>query len=579
MTVVTLNRKEVEKKLGKIDEKIEEKISMFGTPVESLNETEVSIEVFPNRPDLLSLQGFLRAMSYYLNGEKLKQYKVNKPEKDFKVKIDKAVKSVRPFIACAIVKNLKFDSEKIKEIIDIQEKLHLTLGRRRKKLAIGIYPLEKIKLPITYTAKKPEDIKFIPLEADREMNGRQILSRHPTGREYAHLLDGLEVFPVFVDSNNKVLSMPPIINSHETGKITEQTKDVFIECSGSNLFYLQKTMNIIVTALADMSGEIYGMDIEDSKNWTSPNLSEEKVKFRIEDINKTLGLKLEEKDIKSLLEKMGVGYETFKGESIALIPAYRTDILHWIDLTEEVGIAYGYNKFESEIPQISTIAEEDKRAIIKRTISEILSGLGLIECSSFHLTTKSDIKNVYFDYKDFIEVEDSKTEYNVLRMDILNNLIKILSENSDSNYPQKIFELGKTFSLNKNLETGIEEKEKLAIAIADEQSNFTEAKKILDYLFKMIDKNYTLEACENQNYISGRVGKIMVERNNEDKSSLTKSAVNLAKNAASLAHINLSISTKEEVGFIGEISPRVLNNFKIKMPVSAFEIDLDKLFR
>jgi phenylalanyl-tRNA synthetase beta chain len=186
---------------------------------------------------------------------------------------------------------------------------------------------------------------------------------------------------------------------------------------------------------------------------------------------------------------------------------------------------------------------------------------------------------VYFDYKDFIEVEDSKTEYNVLRMDILNNLIKILSENSDSNYPQKIFELGKTFSLNKNLETGIEEKEKLAIAIADEQSNFTEAKKILDYLFKMIDKNYTLEACENQNYISGRVGKIMVERNNEDKSSLTKSAVNLAKNAASLAHINLSISTKEEVGFIGEISPRVLNNFKIKMPVSAFEIDLDKLFR
>jgi len=555
MTVVTLNRKELEKRIGKITKELEEKISMFGTPVESLSADEIAIEVFPNRPDLLSLQGFARAMGYYLKGEKIRQFKVNKPEKDFKVKIEKAVKQVRPYTVCAIVKNLVFNDERIKEIIDIQEKLHMTLGRKRKKLAIGVYPLEKIKLPITYTAKKPEDIKFIPLESDREMNGRQILSRHPAGREYAHLLEGLNVFPVFIDANNKVLSMPPIINSHETGKITQETKEVFIECSGSNLYYLNKTMNILVSSLADMGGELFGMEIEDSKFSVSPNLIEDKLKFKISDINKTLGLNLQEKEIKLLLGKMGIVCDGSGNDLVALIPAYRIDIIHWIDLAEEIGIAYGYDNIESEIPKISTIAEEDKSAVIKRTIAEVLAGLGLIECSSFHLSIKEDIKKMYFDFKEFIEVEESKTEYNVLRVDILNNLMKILSENSDSSYPQKIFEMGRAFNLNRDFDTGIEEKEKLAIAISDEQANFTEIKRVLDYLFKMLDKQYSLEQVENQNYISGRVGKIFLNKT-DSKGKITK----------------------EEIGLIGEIAPRILVNFKIKMPVSAFEIDLDKLF-
>lgn len=550
MTIVTLDRKEVESKIGKITPEVENKISMFGTPVEVLTESEISFDVSPNRPDLLSLSGFARAMNSYLNNEKPKKYEIRKPEKDYKVKIEKAVKLVRPFTVCAIVKNLKFNDTKIKEIIDIQEKIHLTLGRKRKKLAIGIYPLEKIKLPITFTAKKPEDINFIPLESDKAMNGRQILSRHPAGREYAHLLKDAEVFPVFVDGNKNVLSMPPIINSHETGKITELTKELFIECSGFNLYYLQKTLDILVTALIDMGGEVYAMEVEDTKKFNSPDLSEDRVKFNIKDINKTLGLNLSEKEVKTLLGKMNIGYEFVKGESFALIPAYRTDILHWIDLTEEIGIAYGYDNFESEIPKISTIAEETSRSIKKRLISEILSGLGLLECSSLHLSTKEDIKKMYFDFNEFIEIESSKTEYNVLRIDILNNLLKVVSENSDSGYPQKIFEIGESFNKNPLVETGIQEKDNLAIAIVDEKANFTEVKMVLDYLFKMLGLTYSLEPINNQNYILGRCGKIIIDSN----------------------------SGKKEIGLIGEIAPRVLSNFKIKMPIAALELNLDNLF-
>src|SRR3989344_2566380 len=164
MANVKINKKLFEKEIGKLDEKMQDKISLMGTPIYSLNEDEVEIEIYPNRPDLLSYQGFKRAFLAFLGKEKgLKEYKTSSPKKDYQVIIDPSVKEIRPFTACAIVTELKLDDEKIKEIIDIQEKLHLTIGRKRKKVALGIYPLDKIKLPIAFKALDPEKIKFVPL--------------------------------------------------------------------------------------------------------------------------------------------------------------------------------------------------------------------------------------------------------------------------------------------------------------------------------------------------------------------------------------------------------------------------------
>ena len=548
MTILTLNKKELESKIGKITKELEEKITSMGTPIEEVTENEVSVEIFPNRPDLLSLQNFARAVNQFNRKKSIAKFNINKPEKNYSVKIEKSVKKVRPYTVCAIVKKLKFNEERIKEIIDIQEKLHNSIGRKRKKIAIGIYPLEKINLPIKFIAKNPEEIKFKPLESNKEITGRQILRSHPAGRDYAHLLEKEELFPIFVDAKNKILSMPPIINSEETGRITEKTNEIFIECSGHNLPYLKKCLNIIISSLSEIGGEIYSMQIDDPENGKSisPEMEPEELEFRIEDIEKTLGIKLNEKEIKKHFERMGIGYLNKSKKSIALVPAYRTDILHWIDLAEEVAIAYGYENFEPEIPKISTIAEEDQKEKTKRIISEILIGLGLIETSSFHLTTKSNIKKMHFDYKGFIEVENSKTEKDTLRIDLLTGALQIFSENSDSTYPQKIFEIGRVFLRDNSKETGIKEKEKLVIGLIDEQISFTEIKQILDYLFKMLSLNYSIENTENTNFIIGRVGKILVN--------------------------------KKEIGFIGEITPRVLKNWKIKKPVVALEIDLDFLF-
>lgn len=544
MTTITLNRKIIETRIGKLDEKLQEKIVMAGIEIDSLTEEELVVDITPNRTDLLSTQGFTRYMSNYLGKSKPKTYNV-KTSKEYAVIIDKSVKVVRPFTVCAVVKNLKLNDQRIRDIIDIQEKLHQTLGRKRKRMAMGVYPMEKIKFPIKFIAKKPSEIKFRPLEYPTEITGAQILRQHPTGKEYADLLKGCDVYPIFVDAANQILSMPPIINSHETGKIDENTKEVFIECSGFNKYYLEKSLNILVSALADMGAEIYSVTIRDKDKTVSPNLGRQRIMFKVEDINRTLGINLKEKEIEKNLNKMGILVSREKGGLFALVPAYRTDVIHWVDIAEDVAIAYGYDNFAPEIPKISTIAEEDETAVLKRVIGNILSGIGFIETSSLHLNTKEEIKRMHYQFNDFIEVENSKTEYNVLRIDLLTNLMKIFSENSDSSYPQKIFEMGRIFRSDPSEENGIGEEESLSVAICEEKTDFTQIKQVLDYLFKMMGKTYEIKETENSNFIPGRVGKVLVEN--------------------------------RDVGFIGEISPRCLKNWRVDFPVVALEIRLNSL--
>ncbi|MEM2955984.1 MAG: phenylalanine--tRNA ligase subunit beta [Candidatus Pacearchaeota archaeon] len=538
MAIVTLNKKEIKKIVGNLsDEKINNELSMFGLGVEKISKDTIDVEVTPNRPDMLSQSGILRALNVYY-GKKQKQYKLHTPEKNFEVKIDTSVKNVRPFTACAIVKNLNLNDEKIKEIIDIQEKLHSTIGRNRKKVAIGIYPLEKIKLPIRFEARAPKDIRFIPLESKKEMNGIEILEQHPTGRKYAHLLEGKSLFPVFVDSTGEILSMPPIINSQKTGKITENTKEVFVECSGFDFEILKKTLNIIVTMLADMNGEIYQMNLDYGKNELTPDMNPEKIRLSIENTNKLLGLNLNEKEIAKLLEKMGYSYKN----NTVLIPPWRTDIMHEVDIIEDIAISYGYGNFKPEIPSISTIGEENKQEILKRKIANILIGMEMLELSTLHLITKEDAKK--FGLKNFIEIEESKSDYKILRPSLLLSTLKVLSENIDKEYPQKVFEIGTIFELDSKEESGVKEKDKLIVALAP--GNFTEAKQILEYLGKMLGMEFEIKKMQHESLIEGRTGKITFKG--------------------------------KDIGIIGEISPQLLSNFKLEVPVSIFEIDIFKFY-
>jgi len=233
-----------------------------------------------------------------------------------------------------------------------------------------------------------------------------------------------------------------------------------------------------------------------------------------------------------------MGYDA---EKEVLIPAWRMDILHEVDIIEDIAIAYGYDKFNPEIPQISTIGEEDKTELLKRKISSILTGLNMLEISTLHLITKEDAKKM--DLKGLIEVEESKSDYKILKPNQLVSALKVLSENTDKEYPQRIFEMGGIFESDEKEETKIKEKENLAITLTN--SNFTEIKQILDYLASQLSFEYSIKSAVHPSFIEGRAGSIIIDN--------------------------------KEIGIIGEISPQVLSNFNLEVPVAALELNIDSL--
>ncbi|MFH1972484.1 MAG: phenylalanine--tRNA ligase subunit beta [archaeon] len=544
MPNVSLNKETVMKLIGKKipDDTLKDRISMLGTDLDQVTDKTIDVEIFPNRPDMLSEQGFARSLSAFMGIKTgLRKFKVNKS--NFIVNVQPSIKSIRPYTMCAVVKGIKFTNEVIEEIINIQEKLHVSFCRNRKKAAIGIYPLEKIKFPIKYFAEDPKKIKFIPLEGNKPLTGLQILSQHQKGREYAYLLEGLKKFPFFEDANKQILSMPPIINSEKTGKITKTTTDVFIEASGFDLNTLTIIINILSTMFHDMQGTVYEVKVKyGNKTINSPDLKPKTMALDLKYVNKLLGLELKEAQAKTLLQKMGMDYT----KGLVSYPAYRADILHPIDLVEDIAIAYGYENFQEEIPNISTIGEESQTEILKRKVAEIIIGLGYLECSSYHLASEQEQNEQMNTKLKTIKLKNSLSlEYNVLRSWIIPNLLSILARNKKYDYPQKIFEIGRVFK-NGISETGTIENERVAVVSSHQTANFTEIKQVLDYVLRMLDLEYTVKEVEHPSFISGRCARISVN--------------------------------KKDVAFIGEIHPSVLENFGIEFPTCALELNLSELF-
>lgn len=536
MAVLTIPQKTFEKEIGKLDDNLENRIAMFGTPIDSFDDENVNVEILPNRPDLLSYSNFRYSILCFLGKIKPKQFKIQKS--GAKIIVDKSVANIRPYSMAAIVRGIKFTDEKIKEIMQFQEKLHATVGRNRKKMAMGYYVLDKIKFPVKYQADYPQKIVFEPLDMPQKMNALQILSRHPIGREYSYQLEGFDKFPVYYDDNGQVLSLPPIINSNDLGKIDAKTKDLLIECSGTDLETLKKCISIAAVDLINSGGKAYSVDIVYGNKKESIDLKPQKTKLSLNNANKLLGLNLKETEVKKLLGKMGHEYKA----GYVYSPAWRVDILHEVDIIEDIAIAYGYDKIIPEIPQISTIGKIDKNEIIKKKIAEILAGLEMLETSSLHLTTKdSQFKKINIPEEDFIEIQNSKTEYTILRKDLTHCLLRILSENVDVEYPQEIFELGRIFN------SDYTENEHLALALAP--GNFTKAKQILEYLAKMLNINLKIDnhSGENLYCIEGRIADIILNN--------------------------------KKIGFIGDVHPSILKNSKIKMPVTLVEIDLTEIFK
>jgi len=492
-----------------------------------------------NLPYLWSVEGIAILLKGIL-GVKTGLEKLNVVKSKDSIIVDDKLKSIRPYISAFSVSGFKVDDDLLNQLIQLQEKFCHTYGVRRKKVAIGIYNYDKIKFPVNYKAVDPESVQFVPLEFKREMSLGEILESHPKGIEFKATLEGCSKYPLLIDSENNVLSFPPIINSNYSGKVDPGNSKLFFEATGTNKEAVQLAANIFAHAFALRGFKINSVDVEyGSKKETYPQEFKDSIKLDVDYINKVLGTSLSEKQVITLLKKMRYGFE--KGK--VLIPDYRLDIMHQVDIAEDVGIAFGYDNIKDN--KLQYYSTGDSLAINKfiDKIRELVVGMGYQEVMSPILTNK----NLLYDMtesKDFgtIEISNYMSEnYSVVRSWIIPQLLDLLSKNKKEEYPQRIFEEGLVTS-----KKTLQDYDRLAVLTAHTKSDFTEVKQVLDYIMDSLKIKYEIKDAEHSSFIKGRVGRVYVN----DKA----------------------------VAYIGEINPQVLENFGLQVPVAALELNLSDLY-
>ena len=507
------------------------------------NETdEVKIDFGDtNLPYLWSAEGFARFIRGYLEIQKgIPEIKIHKS--DYQVIVDKSVAKIRPYIACFAAKDRKVDDYLLKQVIQLQEKFCESYGRRRQKVSIGLYSYKRLAFPVHYSAAEPLSIEFSPLEFKAKMSLKEILAEHPKGKEYAWILDGFEKYPVLVDDNNEVMSFIPIINSNFTGKLEIGDDGMLFEATGTDEESVNLAANIFAYALADRGFEIYSVEIKsEGKKITTPHLEKESITIKSEQIRQLFGLELKENQMKLLLEKSQYDYKNGK----VVIPPYRKDILHPFDVIEDIGIMYGYDNIEEMAVKSFTAGSALKINDFIEKIREIAVGFGYQEMMSAILTNKGYLyKKMNIEDSETVEIDDYMSEtYSVVRRWILPNLMEALSKNKHVAYPQKIFEEG---LINIRKDDSILEYNRIAIASSHEKVDYTEIRQILDFIMKSLGLHYDIEEIEHNSFIEGRAGSVIVKG--------------------------------KKIAHLGEINPKVLENWGLEMPVAAMELNLTELF-
>ena len=532
MVVIEISKNDLLNLIGKdlSDEEIEE--LLFLLKMESnIDGDKIECELNPDRPDMFSVEGIAREVKGFLSLETgIKKYDIG----DSKVVVKIENPQVRPYIACAVIKDVILSDELVKSLMQIQEKLHDTIGRGRKKVAIGVHDFKKIVPPLLY--KDVENEKFIPLMGTQEMDVNQILEKHPKGMAYAHLVS--EMRPMLYDKEG-VASFPPIINSERT-KVTIATDSLFIDVTGTDEKAVNETLNILVCNIAERGGKIFTVNIGRKR---TPDLSPKEISADVEEFDKLLGLGLSEKDIAEILERMRYGVSKQRGGKMKIeIPPYRS-ILHLVDIIEDVAIGYGYNNIQPILPKLPTIGSQNEITSISRKTRDMMIGLGFQEIVNFVLTSReNNFDNMSVNGESVEILNPISSEYNICRTWLLPCLMKNLASNKHREYPQRIFEVGDCIVLDESQETKTKTIRRLAGVVSHDSANLTEMKSLIEAVLKNLCCNYEIMEENHPSFIESRAGKIMFDG--------------------------------KPIGFFGEIHPKLLENWKLEKPVIGFEIEL-----
>jgi phenylalanyl-tRNA synthetase beta chain len=593
MPVVELDPDELRELTGREEKSDDElKDDLFGLGIEFEGETDegaFQLEFEPDRLDRLSVEGVARSLRYQY-GDARGVHVPDTTDADWTIEVDESVPDERPYVTGAVVRGLDLDEGILDSLIQLQEKLHATMGRKRAKGAIGIHDLTMLKgraagdeggNVVTYRGVEPDGDRFVPLDSDAEMTPADVLTEHPTGETYADLVADHDRYPAIYDDLG-LFSFPPVINGRRT-EVTTDSRDLFVELTGTDQWTIDKMCTIVCYALAARGGQIEEVTVSyPDREVTRPDLATTEKTVDHDRVETTLGVDLDADDVVDLCERSGLDADpkTVGDDEIAYdvtVPPYRVDVLHPVDIVDDVGRAYGFNQLVPRYPDVSTVGGRTERSRREEAVRTRLVGLGFEDLLNFHLTSEAQnfermgLPDPGRDYEGVPEsdlptplahrgtdatdalgagvpatIEEPYSEdFTVVRTWALPSVLAVLENNTHRAYPQDLSEVGFAAQVDESLNTKVAERRTVAGAVARHDASYEDAKARLQALCRTFDAELETPPAEHPTFIDGRTAAVVVDG--------------------------------ERAGVIGEVHPAVLVEHDVEVPVAAFEFDLSAL--
>ncbi|VDK17336.1 unnamed protein product [Anisakis simplex] len=554
------------------------------------------IELPANRYDLLSVEGLSRALRIFLSEINQPKYELLKGRnnKNEMIIVKAETKEVRPYVVGAILRNVKLDQDSYASFIDLQDKLHQNICRKRTLVAIGTHDLDTVQGPFYYGAEKPNEIRFKPLNETKEFTAEELMVHYSNEshlKPYLPIIAGKERYPVIRDSNGIVLSMPPIING-EHSKIHLGTRNIFIEATATDLQKAVIVLDTVVTLFSQYCEKPFTVEAVDVKDVNGnivqyPELAYHHQEVNVARINTKIGLKLDAKEMSQLLTRMSLTANISEKDNQTIdigllmirltmlvimmvtitvimimilmkvkviVPPTRHDILHECDIAEDVAIAYGFNRIQHQLPKEHTIAEAFDLNKLSDLLRHEVANAGWTEVLNFALCSSDDVSTKLCKangLESAVKIANPKTiEFQVARTSLFPGLLKTIASNKDMPLPLKLFELQDVVIKDQNSEVGARNERRLAAIFYSKSSGFEKIHGLVDRVMQLLsvkwlagEDGYRYEPIEDTTYLDGRCAAIMIG--------------------------------SKEIGRMGVLNPDVLNAFALTLPVSAFELNIE----
>jgi phenylalanyl-tRNA synthetase beta chain len=603
MPTVEVDYDELRELAGVEKEDDELEWDLFNLGLEYEGETEdgdARLELESDRLDRLSVEGIARSLRYQY-GESRGVFVPETNAVEWTVEVED-VPEQRPYVTAAVVRGVDLDEDGLDSLIQLQEKLHATMGRKRAKGAIGIHDLAMLKgMPtaegegtargtVRYTGIEPDGDRFVPLDSDREMTPEQVLDDHTTGREYADLVAEYDSYPAIYDDIG-LFSFPPVINGRRT-EVTTDSRELFVEMTGTDQWTIDRMLNIVCYALSARGATIEDVEVSyPGETVVRPDLETTEKTLTHGRVETMLGVDFDPKEVLDLLERSGLSGELVDADATATdgadsarrhatdrpsgdlnsnpnsnpeataayeveIPPYRVDVLHPLDVVDDIGRAYGFNELEPRYPEVSTVGGRHDRSTLEDAVRTTLVGLGFEDLLDFHLIAETEVHGRMRLGPDTealgggkpVEITNPYSEeYGVVRTWALPSLMMVLENNTHRAYPQDLAEVGLVATVDETgeAETGVDERRHVAGVLARTDASYEDAKARLQAIARNFGVDLETPPTDHPSFIPGRTAVVRFDG--------------------------------QTAGVVGELHPEVLVEHDLELPVVGFEFELDAL--